>query len=66
MVTEREYNRDLNRRGFQLMAKRVTPTVLVLSAIFLYAKHCDLHYRARANFFYNKSKLFGGLKNHQY
>jgi hypothetical protein len=66
MVTEIEHARALNARGWAFMGKTLTPVFLVTAGLVLYLKHCELHVKARSNFFYNRSKLFGGAKNPQY
>lgn len=66
MITEIEYSRALNKQGWSFLARKVTPIALVSLVVALYAKHCDMHERARQNFFYNRSKLYGTAKNPQY
>jgi hypothetical protein len=66
MVTEMEYTRALNKRCWSLFFKRHTPVFVFAIVAGLYSKHCDLSEQARCNYFQNKSKMFGGLKNPQY
>lgn len=66
MVTEIEYTRALNSKGWAFIARKISFPVVLCLAVFAYGKHCDLHYKERAKTFYNRSKMFGGLKNPQY
>lgn len=61
-----EYTRALNKRCWSLFFKRTTPFFVFGIFASLYGKHCDLSEKARSNYFHNKSKMFGGLKNPQY
>ena len=66
MITEVEHSKALNRAAFPLLAKRIVPLFVLSLTAFAYAKHCDLHKKARSTLFYNKSKVFGNAKNPQY
>ena len=66
MLTEIEHAKKLNVAGRAFLIKQIVPFALLSTAAFLYAKHCEIHDRKEANFFYNRSKLFGGAKNPQY
>ena len=66
MVTEREYSRQLNIRGFQALWRQTRAPLIAGALILIYVVHVDLHLNERRNFFKNKSKMFGGLKNPMY
>ena len=66
MVDEITYTRNLNKQVWSLFFKRVGPPALICVGIALYARHMEQHHKARMNYFYNRSKLFGGMKNPQY
>lgn len=66
MVTELEYSRALNTKGWSFIAKKTAPIALITAFAILYAKHSDIHEQERSKFFYNKSKLYGTAKTPQY
>jgi hypothetical protein len=60
------YERALNKRAFMKVIKGTYPIVSVIAMCVIFAHHCELHDRLRCRTFFNKSKLFGGMKNPQY
>ena len=66
MVSEIEYTRAINRKGWSFIIKKNAAPFLIGLAITIFAKHTELHQAQRCKTFYNRSKMFGGLKNPQY
>jgi hypothetical protein len=66
MFTEVDHSRALNRAAFPLLVRKIVPLFALSFAVFAYARHCDLHKKARSTMFYNKSKMFGGAISPQY
>ncbi len=66
MVTEIEHSRALNRAAFPILFRQIVPVSILSLLAFAFVKHSDMHKKANAKMFYNRSKLFGGAKNPQY
>ena len=66
MVTEIEYTKALNQKGWSIVKRKILPVTVFSTLAFIYVKHCEMHERERAKTFYNKSKLYGTAKNPQY
>ena len=66
MVTEIEHSKALNKKGWSILLRKAGPASILTIGLLIYYKHCELHERARARTFYNKSKLFGNAKIPQY
>ena len=65
-MDEITYTKNLNAKARAILVKRAGPPFLMMSAITLYTIYVMKNERARANTFYNRSKLFGTYKNPQY
>jgi hypothetical protein len=66
MLTEREHAKALNRQGWAILGKKFVPGLILSVGVFLIAKHTTIHEKRQMNMFYNRSKMYGGLKNPQY
>jgi hypothetical protein len=66
MVSEIEHTRAVNTKAWSFLFKKFSLPFTIAMCGLVFSVHCDLHYKERAKTFYNRSKMFGDLKNPQY